>query len=273
VAEGTNLSPASASGGRRYDLKIIAFAVGFFALAEFTRPLLFAFDAYKGFYDSLPEAVRWLEQPARWMLIVWLGLWLGLRLPWRKIPGELGLDRPIGPATAFAFLACSPMLLVPAVVGSLSDALDPLNLLFLAGIWPFAEEVLFRGYAFRQIHRRGGLGFWSAALFTGVVFGLVHLGNASVRGLPLAGEVGAVAIISIGGVLYAWLFVRWDDNLWVPFGVHLFMNLWWEVFDMSDNPLGGWLPNVLRLLTAILAVGLTLYRHRLPYFRGRTVPA
>ena len=47
------------------------------------------------------------------------------------------------------------------------------------------------------------MNLWVAAGLVGLVFGLLHLGNASVKDLPLSGEIGTVAIISIGGVLYA----------------------------------------------------------------------
>jgi membrane protease YdiL (CAAX protease family) len=92
------------------------------------------------------------------------------------------------------------------------------------------------------------------------VFGVVHLGQASVQQLPLAGELGTVAIVSLGGILFAWLYARWGDNLWVPFGAHAFMNLWWSVFDLAESPLGGWLPNVLRGLSVVLLIVLTLKR-------------
>ena len=81
--------------------------------------------------------------------------------------------------------------------------------------------------------------------------------------LPLSGEIGVVAIIGVGGVFYAWLFVRWEDNLWVPFGMHMFMNLWWEVFAVDETALGTWFANILRLLTVVLAIVLTVYGKRI----------
>jgi membrane protease YdiL (CAAX protease family) len=141
------------------------------------------------------------------------------------------------------------------------------DLLFLAGVWPLAEEIVFRGYAVGQLVRNAGLALWPAAILSGAVFGLLHLGQASIRRLPLEGEIATVLIISLGGILFAWLFVRWDFNLWVPFGLHAFMNLWWEVFDVADSPLGGWGANVARLLTVVLAICLTLQRDRIPILR------
>lgn len=238
-----------------------------FAVAILSREALFAWPAYAGFLGGLPEGFRWLEQPVRWLLCCGLGLYVGHRQRPAAMLRELGLRAPAGRGLLFAFLACTPLLLGPLAFGRLNPSLTPLGLLFSAGIWPLAEEILFRGYLFGQLHRRAGLGFWSAALLSGSVFGVLHLGQASVQRLPLSGEIGTVLLISAGGLFFAWLYVRWADNLWVPFGMHLFMNAAWDVYDLADNPLGGWLPNVLRVLCVVLALGLTLYRDRLPFFR------
>ena len=108
------------------------------------------------------------------------------------------------------------------------------------------------------MHRRAGWNLWAAAITTGVVFGVVHLANTSVQSLPLSGQIGTVALTGVGGVLYAWIFARWGDNLWAVWSLHGFMNLWWGVFDMADDPLGGWGANLMRLLTVIVAIAVTL---------------
>jgi membrane protease YdiL (CAAX protease family) len=238
-----------------------------FIIAVFSRDLVFSIKGYADLYRQLPEIIRWLEQPVRWFLLCWLGLFLMHRCNFVTALKELGLVSEIGRGLLFAFLACLPMLLGPLVFGKISRDISILSLLFYAGIWPLAEEILYRGYTFGQLHSRGGLGFWWAAILSGFIFGLVHLGQASVKKLPLEGEIGTVLIISIGGILYAWLFFKWQNNLWVPFGMHMFMNLWWNVFDMADSPLGGWGPNLMRLLTVILAIALTLFRDRIPLLK------
>ncbi len=101
-----------------------------------------------------------------------------------------------------------------------------------------------------------------AAVVSGVVFGAGHLLNATVQGMGLMDQMGTVALISVGGILFAWVFAKWEDNLWVPFALHGFMNLWWSVFELANDPLGGWGPNVMRLLTVVTAVVLTIYRKK-----------
>ena len=41
-----------------------------------------------------------------------------------------------------------------------------------------------------------------------------------------------------------------------------------DVFSVAESPLGGWFPNVMRLLTVILIIVLTIYRDRLPLSRA-----
>lgn len=77
------------------------------------------------------------------------------------------------------------------------------------------EELLFRGVLFRIVEGRIGT-WWSLAL-TGLVFGLMHLGNEN------ATVWGALAIaIEAGGMLAAAYAAT--RNLWVPIGLHFAWN-------------------------------------------------
>jgi membrane protease YdiL (CAAX protease family) len=242
-----------------------------FVSAIISRSLCSAVPGYDSFYDALPETIQWLEQPFRWTAVCMLALFLASRVTPLHAIRELGLNRSAVQGVSFAFLATSPMLVVPLLLGQFDAESIVFRLLFSAAVWPMAEEILFRGYAFGQLHRRAGLGLWPAAGLTGVVFGVGHLGQASVQQLPLAGEIGTVLIIGIGGLLFAWLYANWGFNLWIPFFLHCFMNLSWSVFDLADSPLGGWLPNILRVAAVLLAITLTIYRERIPFLRDGAV--
>ncbi|MFC1481454.1 lysostaphin resistance A-like protein [Candidatus Neomarinimicrobiota bacterium] len=250
-----------------YLLRPVEMALLFFIIALASRQLLFAYDPYKTAIQQLPDILRWLERPVRWTIFVGLGLWVVHRKPVSWMVRELGLTGNARQGLWLGFLACSPMLVMPMVLGRFTATETVLRIVFMSAIWPLGEEILFRGYVFGQLVKRGGMNLWAAAITTGFVFGILHLGQAAVQNLPLSGEIGTVAIVSIGGIFFAWLFATWDYNLWVPMGMHLFMNLWWSVFDMADSPLGGWLPNVLRLVTVVLAIVLTVYRDRWPVLR------
>jgi len=41
------------------------------------------------------------------------------------------------------------------------------------------------------------------------------------------------------------------------------MNLWWEIFGVAENALGGWIANAARVATIALAIVLTIYKDHL----------
>src|SRR5262245_3791006 len=66
---------------------------------------------------------------------------------------ELGLAAPAGRAIAFALMATIPMSVGFGIV-SVPGAKVTFGIVVSCLIAPFAEEVLFRGYIFRQLYRR-----------------------------------------------------------------------------------------------------------------------
>jgi membrane protease YdiL (CAAX protease family) len=140
---------------------------------------------------------------------------------------------------------------------------------FLAGL---SEELLFRGFAFGLLVQLGRMRVWSAAILTGVIFGLVHLVNVGVRDLPLSGQVPWIGMIALGGVLYAWLFWRWRYNLWLVITLHTLMNLWWGVFELDASTLGSWGATASRVLTIALAITITELAARGRRFSGLIQP-
>lgn len=247
---------------KRGSFRVAAITLVVFGLTIVSRDLLFSISSYAEFIRAQPEVIRWLENPVREILLCVIGLYVAHRtLPWKAF-GSFGLGGSAWRGLLFGLLVTLPMAIPAFVWGRMTHEETAISLLFLAGVWPIGEEIVFRGYAFRQLHRYAGWGFWSAAIVIGLVFGLLHLGVASVRGMSLGGQMGTVAIIGAGGILFAWLFVRWNDNLWVPFAVHGFMNLWWTMFDISDTPLGGVGANVMRVACGVLAIVLSIWRPR-----------
>jgi hypothetical protein len=172
---------------------------------------------------------------------------------------ELGLRAPMGRALAFSFVASLPMLVVFALTSTVNPKMTFLSVAVGCGIAPFAEEVLFRGYMFRQLYRRGRLGFWISALIPSTLFALGHTYQSSDPG-ELA---GILAVTGLGSILCCWLFLSWQDNVWAIVFLHGLMNLWWEVFAVDETALGGWSANLARLATIALAVLMTIFKDRL----------
>lgn len=178
--------------------------------------------------------------------------------------GELGLRAPFPRALGFALLVTLPMLAGNALTATLAPDPTWLAVLRMAAVGPFVEEVLFRGYLFRQLYDRASWSFWPAALFVALLFGLAHTWQAVAGNLGLGALAGIVGITAIGSVFFSWLYVRWGFNLWVPIAVHGLMNLWWELFAVDTTALGGTVANVARLLTLGAAIGVTLWLTRAP---------
>lgn len=222
--------------------------------------------------EQLPLVVRWLglRRFMPWPLVLGvrnlmeitlcaLGVAVVHRAGSRRVIGELGLRAPIGRAMLFALLATAPMLIAFAVRFPVSSTLAPLDILAFCFIAPFAEELVYRAYLFRQLYRRARMGFWLSALIPSLLFAAAHLWQSDDPG-ELA---GIVLITGAGSVLGCWLFVRWHDNVWPVVGLHCLMNLWWAVFAVDDTALGGWLANAARLATVAVAIVLTIYKDRL----------
>ena len=179
-------------------------------------------------------------------------------LGFKRAARELGLVKPIGRGLAFAALATLPMLIAFALTSDVNPNMTFLSVGVLCFIAPFAEEVLFRGFLFRQLYMRARLGFWVSALLPSIVFAAKHLYQSD----DLMELVGIVAITGTGGIGFCWFFMKWRYNIWAIFGLHALMNLWWEVFAVDDTALGGWLANGARLATVVIAVLLTIYKDK-----------
>jgi len=191
--------------------------------------------------------------------LCFVGVAIAHRFGFRRSAAELGLRAPVGRAVAFGMLASAPMLIAFAWAFRPNPNMTFLTVGVGCIVAPFAEEVLFRAFLFRQLYRRARLGFWLSALIPSVLFAAAHVYQATAP----AELLGILAITGAGGLLSCWVFTRWQDNVWTVFSLHALMNLWWEVFAVDETALGGWLANAARLATVGLAILLTIYKDRI----------
>lgn len=188
-------------------------------------------------------------------------IYLGAYLinPRESIFKNLGLLH--NPARPFliALMFASPMLLGGLAFFEFSQDISVPNLVAGTIIAGFVEELFFRGFLFGQLFKYTRLGFISAIILGAVIFATGHLYQSQ----DINEMIGIFAITFMGAVLFAWLYVEWDYNLWVPIFLHTLMNLAWHVFEMDDTALGGFMPNLLRGLTIALAIIFTIvYKKR-----------
>jgi membrane protease YdiL (CAAX protease family) len=122
----------------------------------------------------------------------------------------------------------------------------------------FFEELYYRGFLFGQLFRYTSLGFILSVILGAVIFGLIHL----YQGSALTEWIGIFLITFLGGILFAWVYVEWNFNLWVPVLLHLLMNLSFEMFSAGENALGGIYLNIFRSITLFLIIFLTIIYKR-----------
>lgn len=100
-------------------------------------------------------------------------------------------------------------------------------------------------------------------MISALPFALDHLYQHTETGLSLfAGLAEVVMVIGLLSIFAAWLFVRWKDKIWVLVGFHGLANLWWYLWGEGQEQIYGWLGNVLRVSTIVLAISITLLKTR-----------
>jgi membrane protease YdiL (CAAX protease family) len=122
-------------------------------------------------------------------LAAYRGITVGLGLealqPESNVPRELFEDRRVVPLTLFLILVVAPL----------------------------AEEMFFRGFLFHGLWAR--IGFWPAALASGLLFALIHVSSSE--------YIGLIIPFTIIGTLFAWLVAR-TGSLWNAVAVHFLFN-------------------------------------------------
>ena len=168
---------------------------------------------------------------------------------------ELGLVGKVGRAVGYAMAFSSPMLFWYAWAGRAVEV-SAVPLLVLAQFRAaFREEVFYRAFLFGQLFRHGRWGFVPAAGLNALIFAFGHLGQAST---PLQGAA-IFAVTFVGAVWFSWLFVAWQYEVWLPVGLHFFMNLWWGLLRMGETAYSGSLGvEVVRVLTVGASVAWTV---------------
>lgn len=120
------------------------------------------------------------------------------------------------------------------------------------------EELYFRGFLFGQIFKNTKLGFIPSIIVCALVFASGHLYQSH----DISILTGIFITTFLGAIFFAWLFVEWNYNLWVPIFLHTLMNLSWLIFNVSDNALGNITSNIFRGLTIAISIIVTILYKR-----------
>ncbi len=187
-------------------------------------------------------------------VLIW---WLHGRR-WTAVPAAWGLGTNATEALKMAFVFCLPMLVGYAFLSNFSISLTWSGFL-LGCLWAaVSEELFFRGFVFGQLFRFAGWGFLAAGGLNALVFGSAHLYQAGDWGSAL----GIFMVTALGGMWFAWLYIEWDNNLWMPMAMHFFMNLWWTAFEAGQDAAGGLAANLFRAATIAFSIIWTIRMKR-----------
>lgn len=239
-------------------LLALAVIVAFFAVHD-VRLALWRWPAFAALYRThapqLPTVLWKATQLPLVLLVTMLLLPGGVHRALRSLGVDRGFVRGIG----WTFVGTLPALMGFALLGRPHLALS-WALVMTAVASPLSEELLFRGFFFRQLYERAHWPFWLATLANAVPFALGHLYQAREIGAGLLGAAGILLITAIGAAFSAWLFARWSWNLWPAIGFHAFMNLWAHVFGMGESVVSTPLAIPFMAAAVIGTIAVTVWR-------------
>ena len=171
---------------------------------------------------------------------------------------SLGLNGNILTAIGLSLIFTLPMFIGGLFFFKFSRAIEIDTLIagtIVAGLF---EELYFRGFLFGQLFRKTNFGFIPAIFFGALIFAAGHLYQSQ----NINELVGIFIITFAGAIFFAWLYVEWNYNLWVPIFTHTLMNLSWNLFAVDNSALGGLAANIFRGLTILTAILFTIWYKR-----------
>ena len=231
-------------------ITFISFAVYFFLDEEFFRTVRTWIDGFI-YQIGISHIIAYS--------IFGLPIFMGAVILHRKhFLQSLGLKGAFFKAFTFALICTLPMFIGFAFAFKFNTEISLTTILISIIAAAFFEELYFRGFIFGQVFRYSKLGFIPSVILGSLLFGIMHLYQST----DIVELLGIFLVTFLGGILFSWVYVEWNYNIWVPVFLHLLMNLSWELFSVSDNALGGIISNVCRIGTIILIIVLTILSKR-----------
>lgn len=172
----------------------------------------------------------------------------------------LGLNGNIAKGFCISFICVLPLFIIFPMLGSFNTDTN-LSFILRKSILPgFMEEFMFRAFMFGLLFRYAKTGFFWALIFPALLFGSLHL----YQGYDVLSSLAAFGVTFLGAIYFSWIYVEWNFNLWIPIGLHILMNLAWVIFTMEGTEVaaGGLISNIARVISILLAVGLTIWYKR-----------
>ncbi|WP_338814192.1 CPBP family intramembrane glutamic endopeptidase [Bernardetia sp. Wsw4-3y2] len=236
----------------RYLHKESFFIILIFVIANYGRAFITKLPEFS--IENIDELWQRLFYVYGWeigIVLIVCSIWFG-----KKLTNELGLNKGFLKGFGIAFLCTLPMVIGYFLIGNFIPQNFTFSKLLSSSVLPaFSEELLFRAFLFGLLFRRLEWGFIPAAFASAFIFGFGHLW----QGNNFLDTLGVMAVTSMGGLWFAWLFAEWNYNLWLVIFLHLLMNWYWGIFEITNNnALGGIDSNIFRFITIIVSIVWTI---------------
>lgn len=176
----------------------------------------------------------------------------------KKISDLLSLDQPIIKGLTLTFIGTLPMLIGYIMHFRISKTVNFESLFINTISSAFFEELIFRAFLIGTLYRFTRLGFLSSVIFGSLLFAQVHLYQSQ----NMAELVQIFTITFLGSIFFTWIYIEMDFNIWAAIFLHFFMNLYWEIFSVSENVSGNFYGNLYKFLSVILITGLVIYHKK-----------
>ena len=193
-----------------------------------------------------------------------LFLFIYLTMKDKKVFKALGIGDRFKQGILVALLFSLPMLIGFGVLNNFQLTFDLKKIVVGCVFAALFEELYYRGFFFGMLFKKTYLVFIPSLLIGALLFASLHL-YQSQDTMTLLGIFG-ITFLRAG--FFGWLYIEWNYNLWVPIGMHFFMNLSWNIYAVSDNALGGYRANIIRALTIAFAIVGTVYykkKNKIPF--------
>ncbi|WEK71205.1 MAG: CPBP family intramembrane metalloprotease [Candidatus Chryseobacterium colombiense] len=171
---------------------------------------------------------------------------------------SFGLSRGIIIGLIFAFTVTLPMLIGYAIKFKINTDLSPDTVFINTLSSAFFEEIIYRAFLFGMLYRFTQLGFLLSVFFGSLLFGVIHLYQAS----NISETIGVFLITFLGSLFFSWIYAEWKFNLWAAIFLHCLMNLYWLVFNVDEIAIGGMYANIFRFSVLLIAITITIFYKR-----------
>lgn len=219
---------------------------------------LFYFKSIQHFITELFHSKAAAHVLAYSVTLIPIIITLKVLFPKKKIFNLLSLDQSIFKGFTLAFIGTLPILIGYIIHFKITDTISVESLFINTISSAFFEEIIFRAFLIGILYRFTKLGFLSSILFGSLLFAQVHL-YQSQNTVEL---MEIFTITFLGSAFFTWVYFEQDYNIWTAIFSHCFMNLYWEVFNVSENVSGNLYGNLYKFLSIILIIGIVVYNKK-----------